>query len=152
MHKSALSLVALFFITFGPTLSWACSYDGQFNNPFTESYPGSLGVAISTQQAIRSQAIERPDSLLGPSGLRRASWWLKVLVDLSPDIPEETYIYLVDSQLWSLHQGGSQIAIHVDAPTSSEKILLISEAALHNVVSKHITLDTALKLGIAQQL
>ncbi|MCG6359983.1 hypothetical protein K6U58_15565 [Vibrio fluvialis] len=36
-------------------LSWACSYDGQFSNPFAESYPGALDVAMATQDALNTQ-------------------------------------------------------------------------------------------------
>ncbi|WP_238322307.1 hypothetical protein [Vibrio mexicanus] len=61
--------------------SWACSYDGQFSNPFTESYPGALDVAIATQKAIRTSAISKPSELTGSKGLRRASWWISLMVE-----------------------------------------------------------------------
>ena len=152
MDRSALLLIAFALMLASPQSSWACSYDGQFSNPFSESYPGSLDVAISTQEAIRSQSIEQPESLVGVNGLRRASWWLNVMVELYPQLLTGTYIYLVDSQLWSHHQTNNRLAIHVATPSSDSEILLISEAALHNLVNESITLNTALELGIARRL
>ncbi|MCG6401183.1 hypothetical protein [Vibrio fluvialis] len=61
-------------------LSWACSYDGQFSNPFAESYPGALDVAMATQDALNTQTISVPTKLEGEKGLRRVTWWLHLLV------------------------------------------------------------------------
>ncbi|ELR67884.1 hypothetical protein C942_00192 [Photobacterium marinum] len=150
MKKSTL-LLSTALITSTSPLSWACSYDGQFNNPFSESYPGSLDIAIATQQAIRAQSIERPQSLEGQKGLRRASWWLNLMVGLYPELPSDTYIYLVDSKLWSKYQSDKKLSVHVDAPDAGAQILLISEAALHNLVIKKITFNTAIELGLIIQ-
>ncbi|MCG6414401.1 hypothetical protein K6U63_12170, partial [Vibrio fluvialis] len=54
-------------------LSWACSYDGQFSNPFAESYPGALDVAMATQDALNTQTISVPTKLEGEKGLRRTA-------------------------------------------------------------------------------
>ncbi|MFM2587584.1 hypothetical protein [Vibrio sp. TBV020] len=135
-------------LTIASPMSWACSYDGQFNNPFSESYPGSLDVAIATQQAIKSQTIAAPQRLEGGQGLRRASWWLNLMVESNPNLPSGTYIYLVDSQLWSQYQPDKRLAVHVSAPESTANVLLISEAALGSVISDKITLDKAEELGL----
>ncbi|TFH90433.1 hypothetical protein [Vibrio ouci] len=146
--KQGICLLVAAFSAMASPISWACSYDGQFTNPFSESYPGSLDVAIATQQAIRGQLIEAPQRLKGGQGLRRASWWLNLMVERNPNLPSGTYIYLVDSQLWSQYQPDQRLAIHVDAPNSAENVLLISEAALSSVISEKITLNKARDLGV----
>ncbi|MDE1351613.1 hypothetical protein L9W80_15815 [Vibrio aestuarianus] len=146
--KQGICLLISALITLASPISWACSYDGQFNNPFSESYPGSLDVAIATQQAIRDQLIETPQRLDGGQGLRRASWWLNLMVERNPNLPSGAYIYLVDRQLWSQYQAGNRLTIHVDAPDPSAEVMLISEAALSNVISDKMTLNQARDLGV----
>lgn len=150
MKRNKLLAVAALAMLASP-ISWACSYDGQFTNPFSESYPGALDIAISTQQAIRSESIELPQYLEGQQGLRRASWWLQVMAKQSQGLPDVTYIYLVDSQLWSKYQAGKQVMVHVNKPTGEVPVLLLSEAALHNLVNNDLTIDTAKSLGIVVQ-
>lgn len=135
----------------GSPVALGCSYDGQFSNPFSESYPGALDVAIATQKAIRADAILKPSSLDGKKGLRRASWWINLLVERYPDQLNGSYIYLVDSQLWSKYNVGTRVTIHVQAPGSAESVVLLSEATLNSLVNHNITLSKAIELGLVRQ-
>ncbi|MDO6541513.1 hypothetical protein [Photobacterium sanguinicancri] len=128
--------------------SWACSYDGQLNNPFAESYPGSLGIALATQRAISQQQITQTNKLEGQPGLRRASWWLQLFVKRSTQLPNDIHIYLVDSQLWSKYHAGKPLKIHSKPPSSDDAVLMLSESALDNLVSKKITFTQAINMGL----
>lgn len=131
--------------------SWACSYDGQFNNPFTESYPGSLDVVIATQKALANNQIERPDRLDGLPGMQRVTWWLKLFVKNNREVlPDEGYIYLVDSHLWSKFTKAGKLEIHAPAPDDQHHVLVVSEYALSNLVSDHISYDRSKQLGIIE--
>ncbi|MCG7587564.1 hypothetical protein [Photobacterium sp. OFAV2-7] len=128
----------------------ACSYDGQFNNPFTESFPGSLDVAIATQEALELKQLETIDELKGQQGLRRASWWLKLLVKQhNSELKSVAYIYLVDSHLWSRMTIDSSVDIH-SSPTSLDQksVLLLSEATLSALVQNKVDFKSAIELGI----
>ncbi|USD43799.1 hypothetical protein J4N42_16675 [Vibrio sp. SCSIO 43135] len=128
--------------------SLACSYDGQFSNPFAESYEGALDVAIATQQAINSQSLHPTTIAAGKQGLRQVSWWLTVWTKQGP-IQPDTFVYLVDSQLWSHFTSDSQMQIHSDAPTAKDsRVVMLSEAALDNLVKDNVSFDRALSLGI----
>ncbi len=73
------------------------------------------------------------------------------MVDQYPEMPSGTYIYLIDSHLWSQYEAGERVSIHVDAPEENQGVLLLSEATLHNLVNKTITMDEALYLGLINQ-
>ncbi|OQT39482.1 hypothetical protein EM87_024330, partial [Vibrio parahaemolyticus] len=49
-------------------------------------YPGALDVSIATQLAIRSQSMKPLELIEGEAGLRRASWWLNLMVKANPDL------------------------------------------------------------------
>ncbi|UIP29614.1 hypothetical protein [Photobacterium sp. TLY01] len=149
MLKHVITCIASGVIAFASPTSWACSYDGLFTNPFSESYPGALDVSIATQLAIRSQSMKPLETIDGQAGLRRASWWLNLMVKTYPELPSGSYVYVVDRQLWSrIHETNHSIEVHVPPPADSAKVLQISEAALHNLISNQITLDQARTLGV----
>ncbi|WP_337917036.1 hypothetical protein [Vibrio cholerae] len=144
-------IIVLWYAASQPVL--ACSYDGQFNNPFAESYPGSLDVALATREAIISKKINRPQKLSGVQGFARAQWWLSLLNRKWPaELDEISYIYLVDSQLWSQRQSG-QFKIHVPAPDETQRVLLLSETALAALVENEISFEqaNAMKIIIATE-
>lgn len=130
--------------------SQACSYDGQFNNPFAESYPGSIDVAIATYDALDSQRFSAVSPLTGTPGLQRASWWLKLMADRhSAQLESVSYIYLVDSHLWSKLETDQSIKVHL-APSDAKptSVLLLSEAALNALIQKQMDFAQALELGV----
>ena len=128
--------------------SWACSYDGQFSNPFAESYEGALDVAIATQQAVNAETLQPSSTIEGAKGLRQVSWWLKLWVE-KETIPSDTFIYLVDSQLWSHHTENNQLLVHSGVPQNEQsQVILLSETALDNLVQERVSFDSAVDLGI----
>lgn len=130
--------------------SHACTYDGQFSNPFAESYPGSLDVAIATYDALDLNYIEPVSALDGQQGLRRVSWWLQLMSQrFSSELTTTSHIYLVDSHLWSQLTKDNQIKVHSSPQNvGSTNVLLLSEAALSALVNKQIGFQQALDLGI----
>lgn len=149
MKKRVTTVIASGVIALASPASWACSYDGLFTNPFSESYPGALDVSIATQQAIRSQSMQPLETIEGLSGLRRTSWWLNVMAKNHPELPKGAYVYVVDRHLWSrISESDNTIEVHVSPPTDNVKVLQLSEAALHNLVSDQITLTQARELGV----
>ncbi|TOE84726.1 hypothetical protein CGJ34_08235 [Vibrio parahaemolyticus] len=149
MTKRVLTCIASGVIALASPTSWACSYDGLFANPFSESYPGALDVSIATQLAIRSQSMKPLELIEGEAGLRRASWWLNLMLKKNPDLPKGAYIYVVDRQLWSrISKTDNSIEVHVSPPSNSEQILQISEAALQSLIANQITIDQARELGV----
>ena len=152
MRQICLMKLLVVTLSFGLNgASEACSYDGQFSNPFIESYPGSLDIAIATQAAVVSERINKVGKLEGNKGLRRASWWLMLMAKQQPsELKSVSYIYLIDSQLWSKVSQDGQIEVHT-APTAEHTIsvLLLSEAALNAVISRQLPLDRAIEMGIA---
>ncbi|CAM2861489.1 hypothetical protein [Vibrio rarus] len=128
----------------------ACSYDGQFNNPFTESFPGSLDIAIATQHAIDNNHLTKIDKLEGKQGLRRTSWWLQLMAEQHADALESVaYIYLVDIHLWSKVNPGKPMEIHATPQVeNTTSVLLLSEAALYALVYNSVDFDRATQLGI----
>lgn len=131
----------------------ACTYDGQFSNPFQESYPGALDVAIATYEAMGSEKIAGVTSLKGAPGLRRASWWLKLMGDkYANQLESISYIYLIDSHLWSKVDGNQSINVHSgpNSELTSHSVLLLSEAALQALIQGQLSFDQALRLGVVQ--
>ncbi len=152
MSKLVALWIAASLLVLASPHSRACFYDGQFSNPFNESYPGALDVAIATQKAIKSQAMPQPKQVAGRFGLTMASWWLKTVVTTHPELAKGSYIYLVDRQLWSqVSNDENGITVHVAGPQRDAKgvrVLLLSEATLQNLVSQAITLEQARELGV----
>lgn len=149
MAKHLITCIVSGVITLASPITWACSYDGLFANPFSESYPGALDVSIATQFAIRSESIQALEVLEGQAGLRRASWWLNLMAKNNPDLPKGAYVYVVDRQLWSrISDTDNSIEIHVSPPMENEKVLQLSEAALQSLVSNRVTINQARQLGV----
>lgn len=145
---SWLFAVVVFGVSFQPQ---ACSYDGQPSNPFTESFPGALDIAFATSDALETKQIDVVDELEGTQGLVRVSWWLKLMLDQhANELESVSYIYLIDSHLWSQVDEGA-VNVH-SSPVLGERvsILMLSEAALYALVHGKVDLAQALELGIVQ--
>ena len=149
----ALYPMVLLSLTLGASMTThACSYDGQLNNPFTESFPGSLDIAIATQDALKQNLLESIETLEGKQGLRRASWWLKLMAKQQQvDLQTVSYIYLIDSHLWTKVTPDQDIQVHV-SPISAKpsSVMVISEAALQALIGGKINIEQAVELGIVQ--
>ncbi|WOO27787.1 hypothetical protein R1T29_00625 [Vibrio parahaemolyticus] len=128
----------------------ACTFDGVFTNPFTESYPGALDVALATQREVSKGTFTVPVLREGRAGLQQTSWWLKLFnTDLRVAQMKEVYFYVIDSHLWA-KKTTDRLEIHVAKPTQPKKVLIVSAAALSSLASDQISYQDALALGVAQ--
>lgn len=67
-----------------------------------------------------------------------------------PDaVAAESYIYLVDSQLWSKRQMDG-LTIHVPPPENAQQVMLLSEAALGALINSELSYEQAHELQIVQ--
>ncbi|MCE2573452.1 hypothetical protein [Motilimonas eburnea] len=141
---------SLLLLTALPAL--ACSYDGQFNNPFNQAYNGSLRVALATNQAITNQKFIAAKPLTGPAGLQRAQWLLKqVIPQLNSLFPQPIDVLLIDKKLWAqvrIEQEKPALTLHTASATGEYPVVLMSEATLIALSKKQITLGQASELGI----
>ncbi|MDA0147966.1 hypothetical protein [Vibrio sp. LaRot3] len=152
MRKALITALALIFSASISVSAVACSYDGQFSNPFTESLDGSLDVAFATREALDSKRLSSLEPIEGQKGLRRASWWLTLMVkEYQKELHSIGYIYLIDSHLWSKLGGSQRIKIHSSPEdTRQAKVLLVSEATLYAIVSNELELNNAIELGLVK--
>lgn len=150
MPKLIRVVIIYFTLSVGPV--WACTFDGVFNNPFVESYAGAFDVALATHNEVQKRTMIKPDKLDGQAGLRRASWLLTLFIqNQSRELTVGSYIYLVDRRLWSKIETDMKLMIHVDQPETSAPVLLMSEAALLNIVSNTIEFQSALDVGVVKR-
>ncbi|MGB5119899.1 MAG: hypothetical protein WBO13_02755, partial [Vibrio fluvialis] len=73
---------------------------------------------------------------------------LHLLVSQNSDALMDSYIYLVDSQLWAHYDANSKLTVHSLPPEANQKVMQLTEIALHNIVSKKLSLKHAEKLGL----
>ncbi|WP_373973829.1 hypothetical protein NT239_09175 [Chitinibacter sp. SCUT-21] len=129
------------------TPALACGYDSIINNPFTLNYPGSMVVALKTQQAITEGAISPLPALTGKDGLARVSQWLEQLRGRlqQAGLDERFSVYLVDSNLWTRFDplGGNVLVQSHITPEPNETVLLMTEAGLNALLHANLTLAQA---------
>ena len=128
----------------------ACTFDGVFTNPFTESYPGAFDVALATHKEVSEGTITKPTLREGIPGLQQTSWWLKLLAkDLNNESMDDTYLYVIDSHLWAKKRA-DKLEVHVTKPNQKKRVLILSAAALSSIVTGEISYQDALELGVAK--
>lgn len=146
-----LARILLVYLSLNASPLWACSFDGVFTNPFTESYAGSFDVALATQKVVQDGSINKPVKLEGMRGLQQSTWWLKIFAKKqSNELVKGTYIYLIDSHLWAKALGDQKLKVHVPKPSKPDAVLVLSGAALASLVSEDINYQQALDMGIAK--
>ncbi|MDB1125594.1 hypothetical protein [Vibrio algarum] len=108
-------------------------------------------MVIATQKALADNQITKPKRVDGAQGLQRAAWWLKIFVKKNKEVlPEEGYIYLADSHLWSKFTKAGKVEIHSLAPKNQDHVLVISEYALSNLISDKISYVQSEQLGLIE--
>ncbi|XZG69705.1 hypothetical protein ACTSKR_13750 [Chitinibacteraceae bacterium HSL-7] len=130
----------------------ACSYDGLFDNPFTEAYPGSLRVSLATRSAVEHGLFRQPLPMQGKDALARANRWLDDLRQRldGADIRQPIAVLLTDSGLWTrfdVSEGTVLMQSHRGAQ-ADEGILLTSEAALAALLAGQIEFEDARRSGL----
>jgi len=148
--KIAMIFASLIISSIHPV--FACSYDGQMNNPFVQGYPGSLQVALSTQKAIEQKQLAPLHSLTGQAGLTRATTWLEQLRKrlANAELQQNFSLYLLDSQLWTRFDvvAGNVLMQSHSIPSSDEAILISSETTLAALLNNQLDVTTAQQLGL----
>ncbi|MDO6525067.1 hypothetical protein Q4519_05150 [Motilimonas sp. 1_MG-2023] len=148
-------LMLLMALTASP-LSMACSYDGLFDNPFTESYQGSFALALATQAAIKQQKLPLPGPIDNKAGLNRVTWWLKqVKPALAAQYGQNLDVLIIDKKLWSqirTKDNALQIEIHTEPNTAQSPTILLTEASLGALAQADLTLEQAQQLGVLKAL
>lgn len=152
MRKSFVAITLAASLGISPV--GACGLDGVIDNPFTTSYPGSLGVALGTQQAVANGKLAALPAL----GAEAASARLEARLDQLRVRLEKTglrggfALLVVDSGHWTrFAASGSSVRISLHAtPAIYDPILLTSESALAALLDGSLTADVAEQAGLVR--
>ncbi|MGY3904134.1 hypothetical protein ACW5XF_16910 [Aeromonas lusitana] len=151
-HRLVAGILALGLTSVLPSQTQACGYDMLVGDPFALAWPGTLDIAIATAGAISAKTIDPIPALTGGEGFVRAQQWLLQLKDQlqRADQPGGFSILLVDSGLWSKMRGKEVLLLqlHSPSPTPRDRVVLVSEAGLNALLTRQISVDQALRLGV----
>lgn len=134
----------------------ACGYDGLMNNPFSENYPGAVGVAIATSHAYDEKILQRLPAINPSIGFLRTNRYLQDFrnrLEAHVNFEKDTSmaILLVDTGLWTRyrHSEGSLIVEpHITNANVNELVMIASEASFAALLSGDLPVETALKDGL----
>lgn len=152
MSKLAVRLLLCAMATGPVPLAMACGYDAIYPNPFEQSWPGSLDVAMATAAAISDRKLDPVSKITGPDGFSRSYQWLNQLKGSLKDgqLPGNVSILLVDSGLWSRVRGKESLLLqaHTEGPARQDRIMLTSEAGIQALLSGQLSVAQAKQLGL----
>jgi len=157
MWTSSLKKIGL-CLTFISSIPMAtgCGYDGMMSNPFSESYPGAVGVAIATSNAYDKQTLQALPAINPSIGFLRTNRYLQDFrnrLETQAQFKKDNSlaILLVDTGLWSRyrHSEGSLIVEpHIASANPNELVVVASEASFAALLSGELPVETALKDGL----
>ncbi|WP_279460827.1 hypothetical protein [Aeromonas dhakensis] len=135
-----------------PGMGQTCGYDALYPNPFEQSWPGALDVAMATAAAVNDERVARLPSLTGEAGFARSQAWLQTLKSRfqQAGVRGGVSILLVDSGLWSRLRGKESLLLqlHTAGPHPRDRMMLLSEVALDALLTGTLTIEEALRLGV----
>ncbi|WP_421179706.1 hypothetical protein [Aeromonas enteropelogenes] len=135
-----------------PGMGQTCGYDALYPNPFEQSWPGALDVAMATAAAVNGDRLARLSPLTGEAGFTRSQAWLQALKNRfqQAGVRGGISILLVDSGLWSRLRGKESLLLqlHTPGPHADDRVMLLSEAALDALLAGTLTIETAVQLGV----
>ncbi|MFM5441292.1 hypothetical protein ACET9K_17730 [Aeromonas enteropelogenes] len=135
-----------------PGMGQTCGYDALYPNPFEQSWPGTLDVAMATAAAVNDDRLARLPPLTGEAGFTRSQAWLQSLKSRfqQAGVRGGVSILLVDSGLWSRLRGKESLLLqlHTPGPHADDRVMLLSEAALDALLAGTLTIETAVQLGV----
>ncbi|MEL3923199.1 hypothetical protein [Aeromonas enteropelogenes] len=135
-----------------PGMGQTCGYDALYPNPFEQSWPGTLDVAMATAAAVNDDRLARLPPLTGEAGFTRSQAWLQALKSRfqQAGVRGGVSILLVDSGLWSRLRGKESLLLqlHTPGPHADDRVMLLSEAALDALLAGTLTIETAVQLGV----
>ena len=152
MHKSLLATLLAVTVVVPP--AGACGLHGTIDNPFTTSYPGSLGVALGTRQAVDNGQLAALPELDGEAAHERLEERLDQLRARleKARLKGNFALFVVESGHWARFAANGRsvrIAVHA-APTGDEPVLLTSEAALAALLDGRLNAETARQAGLVR--
>lgn len=135
-----------------PGMGQTCGYDALYPNPFEQSWPGTLDVAMATAAAVNDDRLAHLPPLTGEAGFTRSQAWLQSLKSRfqQAGVRGGVSILLVDSGLWSRLRGKESLLLqlHTPGPHADDRVMLLSEAALDALLAGTLTIETAVQLGV----
>ncbi|MFQ2368739.1 hypothetical protein [Aeromonas enteropelogenes] len=135
-----------------PGMGQTCGYDALYPNPFEQSWPGTLDVAMATAAAVNDDRLAHLPPLTGEAGFTRSQAWLQALKSRfqQAGVRGGVSILLVDSGLWSRLRGKESLLLqlHTPGPHADDRVMLLSEAALDALLAGTLTIEEALRLGV----
>lgn len=147
-------LVKSFFISvllLFPLSALACAYHVGGESEGGAILPGSTDLVLNTFYAQQKGSIAKLDPLEGRQGFLRVSWWLNLFFQKLKDAGiKDAYVVIADVQLWSKMGEEAQFnrGIDTDIPRDRSNSIVLSEAALHALVSQAIDIPQAIDLGV----
>lgn len=152
MRKSLLAAVLVAAVGIAP--AGACGLDGVIDNPFTTSYPGSLGVALGTRQAVINGQLAALPELDGEAAHERLEERLDQLRARleNAHLKGNFALFVVESGHWARFEANGyrvRIASHA-APAGDEPVLLTSEAALAALLDGRLGAEAASQSGLVR--
>lgn len=144
--------VCMTLLCLTPGMGQTCGYDALYPNPFEQSWPGTLDVAMATAAAVNDDRLARLPPLTGEAGFTRSQAWLQALKSRfqQAGVRGGVSILLVDSGLWSRLRGKESLLLqlHTPGPHADDRVMLLSEAALDALLAGTLTIETAVQLGV----
>ncbi|MFM5075802.1 hypothetical protein ACEUB6_23175, partial [Aeromonas hydrophila] len=62
-----------------PGMGQSCGYDALYPNPFEQSWPGTVNIAMATATAVSREQLPPLAALTGEAGFSRSQAWLQTL-------------------------------------------------------------------------
>ena len=144
-------MVLLCFI---PGMGQSCGYDALYPNPFEQSWPGTVNIAMATATAVSREQLPPLAALTGEAGFSRSQAWLQTLKSRlqQAGVGGGISILLIDSGLWSRVRGKESLLLqlHTSGPNPKDRVMLLSEAAINAMLNGSLTIEQGLQLGIVE--
>lgn len=137
-----------------PGMVQSCGYDALYPNPFEQSWPGTVNIAMATAAAVSSDRLAPLPVLTGEAGFTRSQAWLQSLKSRfqKAGIKGGISILLIDSGLWSRVRGKESLLLqlHTPGPHPTDRVMLLSEAAINAMLEGTLTIEQGLQLGVVK--
>lgn len=137
-----------------PGMGQSCGYDALYPNPFEQSWPGTVNIAMATATAVSREQLPPLAALTGEAGFSRSQAWLQTLKSRlqQAGVGGGISILLIDSGLWSRVRGKESLLLqlHTPGPHPTDRVMLLSEAAINAMLEGTLTIERALQLGVVE--
>ncbi|QKS28590.1 MAG: hypothetical protein FAZ92_03037 [Accumulibacter sp.] len=152
MRKSVLAAALVAVLGIAP--AGACGLHGAVDNPFTTRYPGSLGVALDTRQAVvngQLAALPEVDAAAASQRLEERLEQLRARLEKA-GLRGGFALLVVEFGHWARFAASAnrvRIVTHA-TPMIDDPVLLTSEPALAALLDGHLTAAAAERAGLVR--